>query len=100
MGAKSILSYIIAGFAVLVTIVIVSAIVNNFRPVAGGLVTRSENGDGMSLTDCPGSPNCVSSYPESGYADLSPWEYGEQSREEARTALLAVLNDLQRTDIL
>ncbi|MFP4643673.1 MAG: DUF1499 domain-containing protein [Spirochaetales bacterium] len=93
------LFYIIAGFLVLVAVVFVNAVVNNFRSVAGGLDTGDANADGRSLTGCPETPNCVSSYPESGYADLSPWEYGDRSRGEARTALIAVLNELPRTEI-
>lgn len=99
MSAKKILFYIVAGIAIIITVLLVDAVTDNVRSVAGGLVATRNDAEQTSLMNCPGSPNCVSSYPESGYADLSPWEYGEHSRNQARDALLNTLDELPRTEI-
>lgn len=72
-------------------------IAQNFRSVAGGLVT---DGDMTRLAVCPGSPNCVSSYSGSGYAALEPWRYGTADRAVAHDVLLAVLGDVARVHIV
>lgn len=91
--------YIAAGLAIVLTIVTVDGVVRNFRSAAGGLVSGGQENGEQSLLSCPDTPNCVSSYPGSGYADLSPWDYTGHSREHARETLLRVLRDLPRTEL-
>ncbi|TVQ25434.1 MAG: DUF1499 domain-containing protein [Spirochaetaceae bacterium] len=71
-------------------------VAQNFRSVAGGVVT---DGDMTRLAACPGSPNCVSSYAGSGYASLDPWPYGQVDRSAAHEALISVLQDEARVTI-
>jgi len=80
----------------LVLIIIVVAVVQNGRSVAGGIHRDRE----QALSPCPTSRNCVSTYLGSGYASLVPMQYEGIDRDRAREILLTVLNSWPRCEII
>lgn len=83
------------GFLVVAAVTI--AVLRNHRSVATGVIEH----DGlMRLGDCPATPNCVSSYPGSGYVELGPWRYDSVDRDTARIELISMLLEQPRVRIL
>ncbi len=88
----------------IITAIVIAVIVVIGYPALLAVVAVSSgipaNVGGGTLALCPDSPNCVSSLPEEREdAQIEPLTYtGEQS--EAQAALVAVLEDLPRTQIM
>ena len=89
--------YLWYAIAVLFVVGVTIAVLNNHRSVATGVIEH----DGLlRLGECPGSPNCVSSYQGSGYAELGPWRYDSVDRDTARIELVSMLLEQPRVRIL
>ena len=91
------MNYLWSAIALLTVIVLAIAVRRNHRSVATGVI---EHDGRLRLGECPGSPNCVSSYPGSGYAELGPWRYDSVDRDTARIELISMLLEQPRVRIL
>lgn len=60
---------------------------------------NEKTGAGMTLPPCPASPNCVTSQNPVGAQAISPFDY-TGAPEDARRALLAVLDSMPRTQVV
>ncbi len=91
------MNYLWPAIGLIAIIFLAIAVRQNNRSVATGVIEH----DGLlRLGECPKSPNCVSSYPGSGYAELGPWRYDSVDRDTARTELISMLLEQPRVRIL
>jgi uncharacterized protein (DUF1499 family) len=84
---------------ILVIVAIVGYVVLRVLVVQGSPMPNNLGVQEGRLANCPDTPNCVSSYATDSEHGIDPISY-QGTQEEARIALLEVLNNLPRSTII